>query len=111
MFLKNPRPLYGGECQSVQTGNSAFEEVYGANIFAYLQQNSQAATIFEQSMTDFSFYDRQAVLAAYNFAEFKTVVDVGGGKGSLLAGILQKYPHLQGILFDEPYVVNKQTNC
>lgn len=101
---------WGSLLHSIQTGNSAFEEVYDTNIFAYLQQHPQAATIFEESMTDFSFYDRQAILAAYNFAEFKTIVDVGGGKGSLLAGILQQYPHLQGILFDEPYVVEQAEN-
>ena len=46
-----------------------------------------------------------AVLAAYDFGRFATVVDVGGGHGTLLAAILGRYPHLGGVLFDQPQVV------
>jgi hypothetical protein len=33
------------------------------------------------------------------------VVDVGGGRSRLLATILERYPRLRGILFDEPLVI------
>ena len=35
----------------------------------------------------------------------RTVVDVGGGHGMLLAGILAANPEVRGILFDQPHVV------
>ncbi|MFN8641540.1 MAG: methyltransferase [Candidatus Binatia bacterium] len=38
--------------------------------------------------------------AAYDFADARTVVDVGGGSGALLPAILQRHPELQGIVFD-----------
>ncbi|HEY9514130.1 MAG TPA: methyltransferase, partial [Gemmatimonadaceae bacterium] len=46
-----------------------------------------------------------ALVERYDFSGARTVVDVGGGHGILIAGILQANPHLQGILFDQPSVV------
>src|SRR6185369_5383434 len=45
-----------------------------------------------------------AVLDAYDFSQTRTLVDIGGGHGSVVAGILQKYPAMKGILFDLPHV-------
>ena len=45
------------------------------------------------------------MLDAYDFSPFGTVVDVGGGYGTLLAAILRRHPATQGILFDLPHVV------
>jgi hypothetical protein len=46
------------------------------------------------------------VVAAYDFSSIGTLVDVGGGYGALLAGILSANPHLRGILFDIPPVAD-----
>jgi tRNA A58 N-methylase Trm61 len=46
-----------------------------------------------------------AVAAAYDFSMFKTVVDVGGASGNMLAAILARHPEPQGLLFDRPHVV------
>jgi hypothetical protein len=56
-------------------------------------------------MTAFSRQEEAAILAAYDFSRFKRIVDVGGGHGSLLAAILGAYPNAEGILFDQPSVV------
>jgi hypothetical protein len=44
------------------------------------------------------------VAAAYDFTDFRTIVDVGGGSGHLLAAILNANPHLRGVLYDLPHV-------
>ena len=46
-----------------------------------------------------------AVLAAYDFSCFERIVDVGGGHGVLLAGILSAIPKVRGALYDLPNVV------
>jgi hypothetical protein len=38
-----------------------------------------------------------------------TVVDVGGGNGTLLATVLAKHPLLHGVLFDQPHVLTEAT--
>ena len=45
------------------------------------------------------------VAATYDFSRMSLVVDVGGGRGQLLAAILERYPRLHGILFDQPHVI------
>src|SRR5437868_13726213 len=46
------------------------------------------------------------MLSAYDsWAELTSVVDVGGGNGAFLAGLLARFPDMHGILFDQPHVV------
>lgn len=97
---------WGGLLHSVKTGKSAFEERFGMNLFEYYQQNPTAAEIFEQSMNNASALEVAAMIDAYDFSGFKTLVDVGGGYGKTLGILLQRYPHSHGILFDAPYVID-----
>lgn len=97
---------WGGLLHSVKTGKSAFEERFGMNLFEYYQQNPTAAEIFEQSMNNSSELEVAAMIEAYDFSGFKTLVDVGGGYGKMIGMLLQRYPHSHGILFDEPYVID-----
>jgi len=46
-----------------------------------------------------------AVAAAYDFSAMKTVADVGGSTGNMIATIVSRYPGVKGILFDLPHVV------
>lgn len=45
------------------------------------------------------------MLNACDFGRFACVVDVGGGRGALLAEILAKHPAVRAVLFDQPHVV------
>jgi len=83
----------------------AFDHVFGAPIFEYLSKNADAATVFDNAMTSITSMVEPAVLDAYDFGRFGTIVDVAGGRGRLLASLLAKYPAMQGILFDQPHVV------
>jgi hypothetical protein len=47
----------------------------------------------------------RALMGACDMAAMRTVVDVGGGQGRLLAEVLLGQPHLRGLLFDQPQVV------
>ena len=48
-----------------------------------------------------------AVVAAYDFSDAGTIVDVGGSEGRLLATILRANPTARGILFDLPHVIDR----
>jgi hypothetical protein len=60
-------------------------------------------------MTSLSLGAGVAVVAGYDFTGINKLVDIGGGHGHLLAAILQKYPPLQGVLYDAPSVVSGAT--
>lgn len=89
----------------VRTGKQALDKVYGMPIFKYFEQHPEEAQIFNQAMTDLSAIDGPAVADAYSFGETRSIVDVGGGHGFLLATILARNPPLKGTLYDTPHVV------
>lgn len=92
--------------QSVKTSEIAFDHKYSKDVWAYYAETPERAAIFNESMTNVSENTNAAVVAAYDFSSLKKLVDVAGGHGSLLAGILHANPQLHGVLFDQPHVVN-----
>jgi hypothetical protein len=90
---------------SVQTGKTGFEKARGISFFDYLAQHPDDASLFSETMVGFHSEEPPAVAAAYDFSDFKTVVDVGGATGNMLAAVLSSHSGLRGILFDRPHVV------
>jgi hypothetical protein len=97
--------VWGNLVDAIQTGDNAFEKVYGLPIFEFLAQNPEKGRTFDEAMTGIHGPETDAVLAAYDFSQIGLLADVGGGNGSTLAGILRRHPAMQGILFDLPHVV------
>ncbi len=98
--------VYGEMLHSVKTGEAAWKKVHGEDVFPYLfETNRELGEIFNHAMTSFSGQMLPAFLAAYDFSGVKTVADIAGGFGHILAGVLQKHPEMQGILFDLPSVI------
>lgn len=91
---------------AIKHGKPAFEHLHGEPYFDYLPKNPERAAVFNDAMTSLSRLTSQDVLAAYDFSAVKKLVDVGGGHGYLLYAILDKYPHLKGVLFDAPFVID-----
>jgi hypothetical protein len=96
---------WGNLLETVRTGRTAFDAVFGEPAFDYLAKHPDESAVFNEGMTGFSSGIAPAVAEAYDFSAFKTVVDVGGGHGVLLTTILQAYPDVKGIVFDSPHVV------
>ncbi len=90
---------------SIQTGNIAFDKVYGKPIFEYLGQNPDKARIFDAAMVGIHGRESDIILDAYDFSQFGVIADIGGGNGSQITGILQRHPAMKGILFDLPHVI------
>lgn len=96
---------WGELAYSVQTGGVAQEKAQGMSSFEYFQKNAEAGKVFNAAMTNFTRAIIPAVVEAYNFSRINKLVDIAGGHGLLLAGILKANPHLQGVLFDLPFVI------
>jgi hypothetical protein len=97
--------VMGQMLYSVQTGNSAWAQVHGSDAFDYLAANPDHLEIFNRAMTDMSASAAPAIVEAYDFSPFKTIVDIAGGHGYLLSQVLQANVDLRGVLFDvEPVV-------
>jgi hypothetical protein len=96
---------FAGLDSSVRTGAPAVEKTEPEGFWAYLQAHPGEARIFDQAMTAKARADIAAVLAAYDFRAFRTVADIGGGRGHLLQAVLDAVPTTHGVLFDLPDVV------
>ena len=58
-------------------------------------------------MTGVHGAETAAMVEAFDFSHFGTVIDVGGGNGTVIAAILQRYPSVRGVLYDLPHVVER----
>jgi hypothetical protein len=97
---------WGNLLHNVKTGATAFDDLFGARLFQYLEQNHDDAYSFHNAMSDFSGLVSYAVLLAYDFSKIHTLVDVGGGRGQLLRAVLQVNPQMTGIVFDQESVIH-----
>jgi hypothetical protein len=91
---------------SVRTGVPAFDHVFGVPIFEYLAKTPEASGVFDAAMTSLSTFESKAVINAYDFSRIGTIVDVAGGRGLLVAAILEANRKTRGILFDLPHVTS-----
>jgi len=107
LFLLNEthwRP-WGHMLHAVRTGETAFDHAHGTSLFEFLSTHPEEADLFNKGMAGNSPAHATLVASSYDFSEVGTVVDVAGGRGRLLATILERNAHLRGVLFDLPHVV------
>ena len=102
---RDHRQAWAGLLDSVITGRNAYKTVHGTDVWTYRNAHPAQGAIFDAAMTALSRQVTGAVTSAYDFSRFTTVVDVGGGRGALLASVLTATPRLRGVLFDQPSVV------
>lgn len=91
---------------TVKTGKDAFSKVNGTEIYEWLSQHEEDSALFHKSMTDLTDFSIEPLLNSYDFSGYKTIADIGGGEGLLLANILFKHKSTQGILIDLPAGLN-----
>lgn len=102
---EQPYPAWGHLLHSVTTGEAAFDHLHGMSEWQYRAQDPSAARVFNEAMSENVRAGIAAILEAYDFSQFGRIVDVGGGQGALLAGILRANPPVRGVLFDLERVV------
>ncbi len=89
----------------VRTGEPAFRKRGVTDPFAEMARDPEMTAVFDTAMADYTKLAAVAVAANYDFSAVRTLVDVGGGNGALLIGILRAHPHLHGVVFDQEHAV------
>jgi hypothetical protein len=97
-------PTWVNPLPTALTGEQGFTRTYGVPLFDYLAAHPEDARTFDGAMAAGSSFFAE-VPAVYDFSGVSTVVDVGGGRGALLAEILLANPGVRGILYDSEHVV------
>lgn len=85
---------------SVRTGEVAFDGVFGTDFFSHLAHHPELSAEFNAAMSQASAETAAALPGAFDFGRFASVTDVGGGDGTLLAGVLAAHPGLTGVVLD-----------
>jgi O-methyltransferase domain len=81
-------------------GGVAFEALHGEPLFSWLHAHPEEGARFQRMMVEVHSPETPAIVAAYDFSQFKHIIDVGGGHGMLLSAILAAHPNVRGTLFD-----------
>jgi len=98
---------FGQILHSIHTGQSGRSKLFGMDGWDYLRQRPEVARTFEDAMTDISSLLGPSIAGAYDFGQWGSVMDVGGGNGILLAAILRAHQCLRGGLADVPHLLER----
>jgi hypothetical protein len=98
---------WGQLMHTIMTGEPAFERVFDMPMFTFYQSHPDASSRFNERMVLVTTENARAVAQAYDFSCFEHIVDIGGGRGVLLATVLRAYPSLRGTVFDLPHLVEE----
>jgi predicted O-methyltransferase YrrM len=110
-----PRAIFAGSAlnwsawgrlvDSIRNGVPGIQLAFGESLFEHLRSHPDAAATFNSFMAQQTAASIEALLGSYDFAGVSQIVDVGGGHGALLVGVLKAYPEMRAILFDLEEVI------
>jgi O-methyltransferase domain len=97
---------WGALLECVKTGETAFTRVFGMGRWEYLSVHPDAAETFNRMSASNTDGRATPIVEAYDFSAATTVIDLGGGRGVLMAAILKQHPDVTGVLTDLPSVAD-----
>jgi SAM-dependent methyltransferase len=100
---------WGRLLESVKSGEPQPRQALGIELWEWYGQNPEEAAFFSRAMGNLSALAAHELLRVCDFSQARTVVDVGGAYGELLATVLEAQPRLRGVLYDLPHVIEGAT--
>nr|AEE65480.1 putative O-methyltransferase [uncultured bacterium BAC AB649/1850] len=95
---------WGHFLEAVRTGEPSLPKVRGMSAWDFFTAEPEYAAVFFGGMGNLSDLENEPVAAAVDYSRFARIVDVGGGRGNLLAAILRRAPGSSGVVFAPPTV-------
>jgi SAM-dependent methyltransferase len=103
--LHGLEPMWGGFTALAHTARAGKPAGGWPAMLEHLRRHPADGAVFNEAMVGKARGVLPAVLEAYDFGRCERIVDVGGGRGHLLRAILERVPHVTGVLFDLPQVL------
>jgi hypothetical protein len=100
MLTTDSYVAWGDLMYTLKTGKPAFEHLFKMSRWEQLSKEPEKAALFNAAMQSRTEQIRDAVAAGYDYSALRSIVDVGGGRGTLIAGLLKAHPHIRGTVFD-----------
>ncbi len=91
---------------AVREGTPRWEQTFGAKegIFDHFFASEEAKETFLSGMHGLGLLSSPCVAASFDLSAHRRVADLGGGTGHLVAAICNRYPAMEGVVFDLPHV-------
>jgi O-methyltransferase domain len=99
--------MWGDLQRCVTTGDPEWDRVYKTDFYTHLAGAPEANRWWSRGVASFATGEVGPIVDSYDFSPFKRIVDVGGGRGGLLAEILKRNPNAKGVLYDHPLIVKE----
>ena len=96
---------WAGLAQSLKTGESAFERLYGANFFDWIQDRPIDLQAYHSAMSSYARHDYRDLAKSVDFSAHDSLLDAGGGTGELAFALLRSCPGLVATVMDRAEVV------
>jgi O-methyltransferase len=96
---------WGNLAGSVRTGKTGYQLLQGTDAWTYRLSHPADRELFDRAMVSSTGAALEPILQGYDFSRFRTMVDVGGGRGAFLGALLARHASMTGVLFDLPEVV------
>jgi SAM-dependent methyltransferase len=107
MMAEEHYVAWGRLLDGVRLGKTSFNLQYGVGVFDYFETHPESARVFHRAMTELTSQTHVAAVEAYDFGRFQKLIDVGGGRGTLISAILKANPALRGAVYDLPSVMEQ----
>lgn len=93
--------------KAIRTGRPSFDQVHGTDLWSYLAKDPESGKIFHAAMGNVAHQLHATLVNSCDLSDVHRLIDVGGGHGHLMATVLQRYPYMRGVVFDQSHVVAK----
>jgi predicted transcriptional regulator len=97
-------PAWGNLMNSLRTGGIAFDNALGMPVWKYYESHPEDGANFATAMSGMTQMSLAHVTPAYDFTGYNTIVDIGGGDGTMLCAILNEAKTSAGLVYDEAYL-------
>jgi hypothetical protein len=98
-------PAWSRLTDSLNSGQTVFEEAFGCSPWEYRSRHPEQGRLFDAWMQEESRKAVAAIIACLDLSADARVADIAGGKGTLLEACLARWPHLHGVLFEQPHTL------
>ena len=92
---------------SLRNGKPAFVTTHGASLYEWLDTHPEDAQLYDRAIDKFTDHVADEVAKTYDFSGVRRLVDVGGGLGTTTIRILQRWPHIEGVLVERGAVLDR----
>ena len=99
---------FGELMHTLASGKPGLERACGMSLLELMRTQPDIAALYDKAMEDLTRPVGAALAAARDYRGVRLIVDIGGGRGALLRGLLRALPGgPDGMVYDRPHVCDR----